>query len=102
VSPFDLYRLNEQRRASFADEYYGDVMPVADGAGSVRPSRAGATFQVAPLPDQCDPLIPQTASASGMSILRFDGSVRTVRAGIDPSVFWAAVTRDGGEITSLD
>jgi type II secretory pathway pseudopilin PulG len=101
VSPFDLYRLNEQRRASFADEYYGDVLPVRDGA-SVRPSRAGATFQVAPPPDQCDPHVPQTASAGGMPVLRFDGSVRTVRAGIAPSAFWAAVTRDGGETTSLD
>jgi len=102
VSPYDLYRLNEQRRASFADEYYGDVIPVPDGPGAVRPSRACATFQVAPRPDQCDPLVPQTAFANGMPVLRFDGSVQSVRAGIDAAAFWAAVTPAGGETTPLD
>src|SRR5262245_18241119 len=53
--PYDLYGLNEPRRSTFADASYGDVVPVPDGAGSVRPSRAGATFQVSPPPDQCDP-----------------------------------------------
>jgi hypothetical protein len=33
-----------------------------------------------------------------MLTLLFDGSVRTVRPGIDPAVFWSAVTRDGGEV----
>ena len=94
--------MNEVRRASFADAYYGDVVPVPDGAGSVRPSRDGATFQAAPPPDQCDPFVPQTAFAGGMPVLFFDGSVRTVRAGVDPSAFWAAVTPNGGETVTLD
>jgi len=102
VSPYDLYALNEQRRATFADTYYGDVVPVADGVASVQPSRAGATFQTAPRLDDCDPLVPQTAHVAGMPVLRFDGSVRTVRAGIAPAAFWAAVTRDGGETMSLE
>jgi type II secretory pathway pseudopilin PulG len=102
VAPYDLYRLNEQRRASFADPYYGDVIPIPNGHGSVYPSRAGATFQAAPPLDACDPLIPQTAFAAGMPVLLFDGSVRVVAAGISPTAFWAAVTRDGGETTSLD
>jgi prepilin-type N-terminal cleavage/methylation domain-containing protein len=102
VVPYDLSALNERRRATFADEYYGDVVPVPDGAGSVRPSRAGATFQAAPPPDRCDPHVPQTAFAAGMPVLRFDGSVRTVRAGIDPAAFWAAVTRAGGETVALE
>lgn len=102
VSPFDLYRLNEQRRATFADVYYGDVMPVPDGSGGTLPSRPGVTFQAAPPPDQCDPLLPQTPFPSGMSVLRFDGSVRTVSAAVSPAAFWAAVTRDGGEVNLLD
>src|SRR5262245_53658074 len=102
VVPYDLYGLNEQRRSTFADPYYGDVVPVADGVGSVRPSRAGSTFQIAPRPDQCDPLVPQGAFASGMPALFFDGSVRTIRTGIDPPAFWAAITRDGGETATLD
>lgn len=102
VSPYDMYRLNEERRATFADVYYGDVVPVPDGAGGTLPSRLGATFQVTPFAEQCDPLLPQTAFSGGMPVLRFDGSVRTVNAGISPAAFWAAVTRDGGEAVGLD
>jgi prepilin-type N-terminal cleavage/methylation domain-containing protein len=102
VTPFDVYKLNEQRRATFADQYFGDVVPLADGLGSVQPSRPGATFQVAPRMEECDPFIAQTPDAAGMSVLRFDGSVRTVRAEIAPGAYWAAVTRAGGETPGLD
>jgi len=30
--------------------------------------------------------------------LLFDGSVRTIGPGVDPSLFWSAVTRDRGEV----
>jgi prepilin-type N-terminal cleavage/methylation domain-containing protein len=102
AQPNDLQVLNELRRATFADAYYGDVVPVPDGNGAVQPSRAGATFQVQPLADRCDPSIPQSGFSSGMLVLFFDGSVRAIASGIEPSIFWAAVTRDGGEIVSLD
>jgi prepilin-type N-terminal cleavage/methylation domain-containing protein len=94
-------KLNELRRATFADAHYGDVVPVTVG-GVTNPSRAGATFQVQPTPDQFDPAVPQTPYPSGLPVLMFDGSVRTVRSGVDPQVFWSAVTRDGGEVTGLD
>jgi type II secretory pathway pseudopilin PulG len=102
VSPDNVYLLNEQRRATFADIYYGDVVPISDGPLSVRPSRIGATFQAAPRPDDCDPFVPQSADSSGMPVLCFDGSVRSVRSGIDPAAFWAAVTRDGGETVGIE
>jgi prepilin-type N-terminal cleavage/methylation domain-containing protein len=102
VSPFDVSKLNEQRRATFADIYYGDVVPVPDGIGSVGPSRAGATFQTAPPLELCDPLIPQSPHASGMLVLRFDGSVRAVGSGVAAAAFWAAVTRAGGETSGLE
>lgn len=102
VTPFDVLKLNEQRRATFADRYFGDVVPVPDGFGSVQPSRSGATFQIAPRIEECDPFIPQTPYAAGMAILRFDGSVRTVRGDVAPAAFWAAVTRAGGETAGLD
>jgi len=94
-------RLNHVRRATFADAYYGDVVPVTAN-GVTQPSRPGATFQVAPRVEDCEPFLPQTPHPGGMLTLLFDGSVRTVRGGIDPSAFWAAVTRDGGETTPLD
>ena len=86
VVPYDLLKLNEQRRASFADAYYGDVVPVADGAGSVRPSRACATFQVAPPLDQCDPHVHKPRL---LAECRYCGSTARCRprAGIDPAAF---------------
>jgi prepilin-type N-terminal cleavage/methylation domain-containing protein len=91
--------LTWDRNNSFADwAYPQDVMPVPDGNGRSVPSRPGVTFQAAPKPSECDPTQPQTPHASGMLTLLFDGSVRTVRPGIDPAVFWSAVTRDGGEV----
>ncbi len=93
--------LNGFRRGTFADAYYTDVVPVT-AKGATQPSRPGATFQVAPRVEDCDPLLPQTPHPGGMLTLLFDGSVRTARGGIDPSAFWAAVTRDGGETTPLD
>jgi len=93
----DVYRW-WHRNNSFADWAYEDVMPVPDGAGRSWPSRPGVTFQAAPKPSECDPTQPQTPHASGMLILLFDGSVRTVRPGVDPAVFWSAATRDGGEV----
>jgi type II secretory pathway pseudopilin PulG len=87
------------------------VYPVVSGSPSVaRPSRPGVTFQVAPTPanyhgdlpprqpGDCDATLPQTPHAAGMLVGLGDGSVRTVRPGVAPEVFWAAVTPAGGEV----
>ncbi|MBA4062259.1 MAG: hypothetical protein C0501_00870 [Isosphaera sp.] len=102
VTPPNWVRLNEQRRATFADAHHGDVLPVPDGPGAVRPSRPGATFQVRPPAEECDPSIPQTGYTGAMPALFFDGSVRPVAGGVSPAAFWAAVTRDGGESVPLE
>ena len=100
--PSEYYReLSHVRRGSFADAYYGDVLPVTSD-GVTQPSRAGATFQVQPTPEQFDPFIPQSPYAGGMPVLMFDGSVRMIQSSISPSAFWSAVTREGGEVTTLD
>jgi type II secretory pathway pseudopilin PulG len=91
--------LNWIRRGTFADIFYGDVVPVTVD-GQTNPSRPGVTFQAKPLPTDCDPSLPQSPYASGMLTLQFDGSVRMVKTKIDPSVFWASVTREGGEIVA--
>jgi prepilin-type N-terminal cleavage/methylation domain-containing protein len=92
------------RRATFADRgIREEVYPVqvVTPAGRVtQPSVPGQTFQVKPRPEQSWSGVPQTPFAGGLPTLLFDGSVRTVRPGIDPSVFWGAVTREGGEVLS--
>jgi prepilin-type N-terminal cleavage/methylation domain-containing protein len=91
------------RRPSFADAGWGDVVPVTAGSPPVtRPSRAGATFQVRPALYHADPYLPQTPFSAGLPVALFDGSVRTIRPGVSPEVFWAAVTPAGGEVAPLD
>jgi competence protein ComGC len=101
--PESRQNINVMRRATFADQELGDVYPVTLGdqpwtIGSV-PDK---TFQVAPLPQDCDGVIPQTPHLSGMVTAMMDGSVRTISVNISPTVFWAIVTRDGGEISGSD
>jgi hypothetical protein len=91
------------RRASFADAYYTDVDPVTDPAtNTTKPSRPGQTFQAAPELADCDCTLPQSAYPSGLPVAMMDGSVRFLRASVSPSIFWGAVTRNGGESIDLD
>ncbi len=109
------------RRPSFADggpllggKNEGDVYPVT-AAGVTRPSRPGATFQVAPKvwyqvtwklhtrqPDECDWSVPQAMFRAGLMTALADGSVRTVSPRVAPETFWAAVTPAGGEVLGND
>jgi type II secretory pathway pseudopilin PulG len=97
------YTYSPQRRASFADRgMKEDVYPVTftDPAGRVRTraSVPGYTFQSRPKPDDAWCGVPNTPFSGGLPTLLFDGSVRTVRNGVDEYVFWGAVTREGGEV----
>lgn len=86
------------RRPSFADAGWGDVVPVTTGNPPVtRPSVPGVTFQVQPKLREADMRLPQTPFAAGLPVSLFDGSVRVLRPGIAPEVFWALVTPAGGE-----
>lgn len=88
------------RRPSFADRYYGDVVPITTpGNPSVTvPSRTGVTFQSKPGLMESDATLPQTPHAGGMIIGMMDGSVRTVSPTVAPSIFWGAVTPNGREV----
>jgi hypothetical protein len=100
-SPFPPHPLNDRgiRRPSFADAGWGDVVPVTAGHPSVtRPSLPGVTFQVRPQPKHANAYQLQTPFSAGLPVALFDGSVRTIRPGVAPEVFWAAVTPAGGEV----
>jgi prepilin-type N-terminal cleavage/methylation domain-containing protein len=80
-----------QRRATFADpDPHGDDNPMQRPL----PTR---TFQVAPTPKECDPLIAQTPHPGGMLAALADGSVRILSPSISPATYWAAVTPAGGD-----
>ncbi len=104
----------EARESTFADRgpvfspfgfsiYLEDVVPVTTGSPPVtRASTPGLTFQPRPAPDSCNALVPQTPHSGGMLVGLADGSVRTIRAGVAETVFWASTTPAGGEVASLD
>ncbi len=101
---FYPYRNNlGDRRASFADAGWDDVVPITSGSPPVtRPSVPGLTFQVCPKPREADNRIPQSPFSAGLPVAMFDGSVRTIRSGVTPEVFWSLVTPAGGEGASPD
>ncbi len=76
----------------------GDYNPTTSGNPPVSTSAPGVTFQLRPSIDDCDPRQPNASSSSGLQVGLADGSVRIIRHGIDPRVFWGAVTHAGGEI----
>jgi hypothetical protein len=81
---------------TFADRAVG--APVPSKPGEVPP----VTFQVRPAVADCDPRLPQTPHEGGMLVGYLDGSVRTMRAGVSPAAYWAAVTPAGGETIAPD
>ncbi len=90
-------------RATFADSVYDDVLPVTAGTPPVSVgSVLGVTFQVRPLPKDCNYRLPQTPHTGGMLAVMADGSTRIINAGVSPSTFWSAVTPAGGEVLGSD
>lgn len=90
------------RRATFADPTYNDVLPVFDPISNTSgPSVPGLTFQSRPKAGECDTRITQ-APLGNMNCAMMDGSVRSIRPGISPVLFWSAVTPAGGEVAGLD
>lgn len=85
------------RRATFADEVLGDVVPPV--GNSEIPT---VTFQIAPSDQDCNPAIPQSHHVGTMIISMIDGSVRALSATVSPRVFWSAVSADGGEVLGGD
>jgi prepilin-type N-terminal cleavage/methylation domain-containing protein len=89
------------RRATFADQLAGDIVPVTAGRAPVSgPSIGDWTFQVAPSPvaTKCFPFVAQTPHQSGMLVAMADGSTRIVAPSISSSVYWGLVTPAGGEV----
>jgi type II secretory pathway pseudopilin PulG len=87
------------RRPTFADAGWFDVMPVRDpDTGRTVASVRGLTFQVRPRVEDANPKIPHTPFANGLPVALFDGSVRTLSPRIEEHVFWSLVTPNGGEV----
>ena len=89
------------RRASFADPNYDDIIPVTQG-GRTQPSTPGATFQVGVRPSDCNYRMLQTSFAGGIFLGLMDGSVRTVTPSISAATFWSAVTPASGDVLGND
>ena len=95
---------NGDRRNSFADRGWDDVLPVTTGGSppvSVASTR-GRTFQVRPHPNEADARLLQTPHSGGLPVAFFDGSVRVISPSVSEQVFWSAVTPSGGELAGDD
>lgn len=91
------------RRATFADEELGDIVPVTTGQPPVsRGSEPGVTFQAGPRQSMCRTDLAQTPHASGMLVALGDGSVRVLAPRMSPETYWAAVTSDRREAPGSD
>ena len=87
------------RRATFADPGWKDVVPVtADTPPVTRPSTPGVTFDVQPDPRTAKQDRLHALHTAGLVASFMDGSVHTFRPSISETVFWAMVTRVGGEV----
>jgi hypothetical protein len=88
-----------ERRPTFADTGWYDVMPITDPAtGITHPSVPGKTFQVKPRPEEIDPHILQATFRAGLTISMCDGSVRTLSPGIAETAYWALITPNAGDV----
>jgi type II secretory pathway pseudopilin PulG len=87
------------RRANFADDTFTDALPVSAGTPPVTTSSIpGMTFQSNPRAADCDGRMVQSSLPSGLIVALADGSVRTLKPSVAETIFWAAVTPDGGEL----
>lgn len=92
------------RRATFADEFMSDIVPVTMGNPPISVPRLWPhqPFQPAPPPSECDPGRAQTPHSGGMLTAMVDGHVRTLAPHISPRTYWALVTPAGGEVLESD
>ena len=108
----DPRRFNGVTAPTFADANYSprltgsfpdaDYAPITSGNPRSSTSIDGSTFQSKPTLKECDVRLPNAASTRGLQACMGDGSVRTIRIDVAPTVFWAAVTPDGGEVLASD
>ena len=101
MTDFNIPGVPESRRATFADQKMGDVVPVTNALQS-GPSIAGVTFQVAPKVADCNPRLAQALSNRGMLTGLVDGSVRTLAPSISEATYWGLLTPNGGEVLGSD
>ncbi len=97
---------------TFADHGYSDMAPnttpeidfypITSGSPPRSSAAGGVTFQSRPSFAECDSRMPNAASSRGLQVCMGDGSVRTIHQGVDPFVFWGAVTPASGEVLMID
>ena len=61
-----------------------------------------ATFQVSPLPTNCNPVQATSPHSNGIQVGMGDGSCRTVSSGISAATWWAAITPAGTDVLGQD
>ncbi len=87
------------RRATFADAAWNDVVPITSGTPPVsRASVLGVTFDSRPDPRNSKQDRLQSCHEAGLLVSMVDGSIRIIKPTVAETAFWAMITRDGGEV----
>jgi prepilin-type N-terminal cleavage/methylation domain-containing protein/prepilin-type processing-associated H-X9-DG protein len=86
---------------NYSDNFWPDWGPIISSSDCSMPTGAGAMFQVTPRgdPAQAEGSRASANHTGGINVALGDGSVRFFSSGIDPLVWWAALTPNGGEPT---
>ena len=98
------YFFDSDKRPGFADKQCGCVVPKTSGSPPTSTGRIinrqfkNTLFQVAPALENCDPGVPTTPHRQGIFCAMVDGSVRTIKPNVAETIFWGAVTPNGGEV----
>jgi prepilin-type N-terminal cleavage/methylation domain-containing protein len=87
------------RGATFAETPdFDDVYPIPGPiAGTSTGSAGNLTFQVQPKLADCEGRVPHASFRNGLIVALADGAVRTVAPNVSASIFWSAVSPNGGE-----
>jgi prepilin-type N-terminal cleavage/methylation domain-containing protein/prepilin-type processing-associated H-X9-DG protein len=84
----------------------GGWQPCFANTSAGQPIGTGAMFQIKPSPTNtaagCNPTRPSSPHTGGIQVALCDGSVRSLSAGMSPTTWWAACTRNGGEVLGSD
>jgi prepilin-type N-terminal cleavage/methylation domain-containing protein len=99
---FSVYTLTLDQTTTYTGSAFNGRPPSERITVNIQGSPAfylnsGQTFQVRPIPSQCNARVPQSLSQGSIQVLMGDASVRAVAGNVSPDSWAAALTPDSGD-----
>jgi prepilin-type N-terminal cleavage/methylation domain-containing protein len=97
-----VYLSGGNRYSGFANAGFHDPLPVTSGnPPTTLCSSPGITFQHRPSAYEAKPGLLQSTLHYGLLVCMVDGSVRCISPSVSETVYWGAISPNGGEMTHL-